>query len=389
MLQSTTMGIIFSIIGFLLILSFLVIIHELGHYLTAKWFKVSAPEFGVGFPPKALTLFRRFGTEFTLNWVPIGGFVRMEGEDRDDAATDRKIDPKSNLFYQKPRYQRIIILLAGATVNFVFGIVAFSTMFTVLGVPETLPVDNGVVISGVTNDSPAQAAGLLPGDIVTDINPGGPLLELIPITSVDEFVASVGQYRGQNIDLLVEREGQELVINTYVRTQEETPADDGAVGVMISDSIVDFVKYPWWQRPFRGAVVGIESSFAFGLQILEALRDMVTGLASSGQVPDEIGGPVRIAYEFNKAGVLSEGFLGILNYAALLSINLAVVNVLPIPALDGGRAIFVLLESILGKRFKPVFERYANTVGFFLLIGLILLISFRDIAVVIGEVTGR
>jgi regulator of sigma E protease len=356
-----------SVLIFLIVLSFLVIIHELGHFLSAKWSGMKVEEFGIGYPPRAKTLFTdKAGTEYTLNWLPFGGFVRLFGE---DAAMVEEGKSNEGAFFTKPLGKRLVVVLAGAVVNFVFGVIAFSIIYSVVGIPA----DFGYVrVDEIAAESPAETSGLRLEDEIEAV-----VIEedATRVTGADQFVALVGQHRGETIRLVLKNRADQPEV--YVRTIEEVPEGQGSIGVVISD--FGFVHYPLWEMPVRGAIVGTKSAIEFGAMLIQALGDMVRNLFLFGQVPKEVAGPVGIAHSVAKAGILEEGFLAILNFTAILSINLAIMNVLPLPALDGGRAVFLVYELIFRRRVKPAFERTVNTMGFVMLLTLIVLVSVRDV----------
>lgn len=353
---------------FILILSFLVIIHELGHFLCARWAGIKVEEFGLGYPPKMKTLYTdKQGTAYTLNWLPFGGFVRMFGEDSGDVT--------SGSFSAAPVFKRIIVVLAGATINFAFGVLAFGIIYGTHGIPTDL---GGARVDAVAVDSPAAHAQIPVGKLIVaarDINGA----EVSTKTS-SMLIQFVQQHRGESITLVTE---SNQPYSVYVRTVAETPEGQGSLGVTLSD--FELRKYPWWQMPFRGMWVGLKSAVSFGGMILQALGTMVKELVLLGKVPADVAGPVGIVYAAEKDGFLREGGWAQLNFAAILSINLAIINVLPFPALDGGRGVFLIWELLTRKRVKPRLEGWVNTAGFAVLIGLILLISFRDIGRVFAD----
>lgn len=375
-----------SIIIFLLLLSFLVVIHELGHYLVAKYFGVRVDEFGIGLPPKAKKLFTYDKTDFTLNWLPLGGFVKLAGEERtaEEKIAALKTGDTDDLFFTKPAWPRIAVLAAGPAVNFAFGIIAFAAMFTFMGVPQLVPLDQGVFVTAVMSNSPAEEAGIMLEDII---------LALViddnqqVITNTEDFVNLLTSQAGNTVELSIKRGDQTISTPVYVRTSDEVPAGEGAVGIGISSDRVDFVLGPWWQRPFLGAWHGMISAVDFGQLILESLGGMVTNLFA-GRVPSEVSGPIGIVHVAYKQNLFGDGWLSSLNFAAILSINLAIINLLPIPALDGGRILFVLIEKLFGRNLKPGFEQNANLIGFALLLSLIALISLKDIGTIIGDLGG-
>jgi regulator of sigma E protease len=376
-----------AVIIFLVILSFLVIIHEFGHFFAARIFGVKVEEFGLGYPPKAKDLFTKWGTVFTLNWLPFGGFVRLSGEER---SSQEQSSSNSYLFYNKPAWQRVIVLAAGAAVNFLFGILAFSIIFTIQGIPELRQLDQGLLITQVTQGSPAQESGLTPGDIILSYVQDG---AQVPIQSIDQFTSHLDQVRGTQLALIVDRGATLDTIeneqtSVYVRSQEEiaNPDQDGAVGIGISQETISFISYPWWQMPFRGAWTGLASAFSFGIAIFLGLGQMFQRIFMSGALPQDIAGPVGIAREVYQQKIFEGGILPTLNFAAVISINLAIVNLLPVPALDGGRIVVLILEKIFGKAFKPVYEQYANLFGFIFLLSLIILITIKDIGVIFSDI---
>lgn len=372
--------IITSVGGVLLVLSLLVIIHELGHYIAAKYFGVAVHEFGVGYPPKAVKLFRRWQTDFTLNWLPLGGFVRLDGEER--AVEDRDDDPKK--FYNKTAWQRIIVLFAGPAVNLIFGVVVFSALFTFTGIPEVTPIDDGLVVTGILPDSPAAEAELNPGDKIVGLQTAE---GDFPVTQADSFIELVNGLAGQEVVLeYIPGAGLESAAaaqaeqtRVYIRTPDEVPAGQGALGVAISNSQISMIQYPWYEMPIRGAYTGIISSIMFAQEIVTQLVSMV-GMIFVGQVPQDVAGIVGIVDTVHDQELFNQGWSAIFNFIALISFNLGILNLLPIPALDGGRILFILIEKFSFGLFKPEHEQYANIIGMGLLIVLIILVTAQDIS---------
>ncbi len=372
-----------GILIFILILSFLVLIHELGHFLVAKYFKITIEEFGLGYPPRAVTLFKRWGTVFSLNWIPFGGFVKMEGEDGPaaDGAEAPKKTQGSGPFYAKPALARLAVILAGATVNFVFGVLAFSVVFSFKGIPQIVSQDKPL-IGVVMPDSPAAQAKIPAGVMITQIKDEQSSL---PLSSIEEVVQAVNAREGKNITLVTTGPCQEekceptqVEYPVALRTRANTPNEQGLLGIGFAP-IVRFVHYPWYEMPVRGTWYGLQESYYLATSVLQALQQMVLGLVKNLGLPGELMGPVGIAGEFQKSGIVQEGWLSVLHFAGLLSINLAIMNVLPIPALDGGRAVFILLEKVVGKQRVQWWEGHANYFGYALLLVLIIIVSIRDV----------
>ncbi|MBP9700761.1 site-2 protease family protein [Candidatus Woesebacteria bacterium] len=363
-----------QILIFVGVLLFLIIIHELGHFFTALWCKVNVLEFGIGIPPKVKTLFSFKGIPFTLNALPFGGFVRMEGEgESENGETPRQ--PGTVSLRELPLPKKLLVVLSGATINFLFGILAFTIIFSIVGIPVKSPF---VKVSGVSPNSPAEMVGLRANDEIKAVQTDN---QTVTITDQDQFVALVKEQKGKSITLEISRDGTVQQIPVTVRTDDQIPAGDGALGVGLTSETLQ--RFAWYEMPFRAMLVGIDQSVQFGWLILRSLGTMVGDLASKGTVPTDVAGPIGIAYQVEKQDLFSAGPLAILNFAAMLSVNLAIMNVLPIPALDGGRAFFMLIEKLFPKSKRVQIEQIFNNVGFTLLIGLLILITFKDVVQII------
>lgn len=363
-----------TIIIFLILLSVLVLVHEFGHFLAAKKFGVVAEEFGLGLPPKIRKLFTWHGTEFTLNWLPLGGFVKMKGEDRDsDSPSSFGLQPSSleakGFFYAQKPWKRAIILVAGVFMNLVLGVAAFTAVYTVLGIPEET---DAVVIDGVAPGSPAERAQLKQNDVVQGFKIQD---SRFMIDDTKQFIELINQHRGEEATLTIKRDNELKEVTITPRQESETPEGEGALGVAISN--IQFIHYPWWQMPFRASVIGLKEAVAWGRNIVEGLGKMVADLIIRGKVPGDVAGPVGIARITGE--VAKRGWIPLFQLAGILSINLAVVNILPIPALDGGRLLFLGIEKFRGKPMNPNKEKIIHLSGYILLIILLVLITFRDI----------
>ncbi len=366
-----------SIILFILVLTFLILIHELGHFFVARKCKVKIEEFGLGIPPRAGILFHWKGIPITLNWLFLGGFVRMEGEDQVTSRSVDKSTSKSEFFpfYSRKLWQKILIVLAGPTVNILFGVIVFSTLFSLYGIPVTTKITPKV--TAVSQNSPAQKAGILKEDQLLRIQTGDGKTKQ-EITDAKAMITFVNAHRGETLTMIIKREGNEITIPVYARKESEIPSGEGTIGIALTDTDYSTKFYPGIEQPVRGMMYGIQQSIAFGGSILNALAGIGKSLGS-GRVPSDISGPVGIAHEVQKEDLFSSGWATGFNFAALLSINLGVMNLLPIPALDGGRIFLLILEKLIkGKRFESISQNL-NQFGFLFLMGLLLLITIKDL----------
>lgn len=357
---------IVTIIAFLVILTVLVLIHEFGHFITAKIAGIKVEEFGFGFPPRAFGI-KRGETVYSVNWLPIGGFVKLYGEDEAGGGSVKqrrlKTQEKYDLrraFFARPSWQKAIIVLAGVVMNFVLAVVLISFLFSSRGV--ALPTEN-IKIVEVTHNSPAEAAGIKTGDQVVLINNKH-------IAKPDDFITLTHENEGNSIALLLRRNGNDFTINVIPR--KTFPKGQGPLGVAITN--VEIKKYPWFTAPFYGTLEAAK----FSWMILTGIGSMVFNLIIHGQKPVGVVGPVGVAELTGQA--VSYGFDATLWFVALLSLNLAVVNVLPIPALDGGRLFFILIEMITRRKVSPKHEAMAHAVGLAVLLSLVLLITLFDVA---------
>lgn len=369
----------------IIVLSLLVILHELGHFLVARWRGVTVEEFGIGYPPRAARLFAWKKTLFSINWIPFGGFVRMAGEDpsAEELLETTNKNAESGLFYQASTVSKLLIIFAGIIVNFVTGVVIFSALFSYQGIPQAVPEAR---IGEVAPNSPAAQAGLpLNVNVIAVRDSTG---TTVPIRSFAELVSEVARHAGAQVTLVTSGPCDGLVCQEsaseytmQVRKPEDVPAGQGALGIA---SGVAFVKYPWYEMPFRSAWYGTRQALFMGGQIFQALEQLGLQLVTRGSVPQDISGPVGIVHQAQASGLANQGLGAILFFAGMLSINLAIMNVLPIPPLDGGRAVFIILAAIFRKEKIVKIEYYANYAGYIALLALIILVTIRDVLRVIG-----
>lgn len=360
---------------FIIILGLLIFVHELGHFLTARRNGIKADEFGFGFPPRMFGVIKdettgnwKFipgnkeikskNTIYSVNWLPLGGFVKIKGENGNG-----KDEPDS--FASKGAWPRIKVLAAGVAMNFVFAWLLIS-LGLMIGAPEAVDSDNignenfKIQISEVIPNSPASQMGLQVGDEIIKN------AKLNSIKNVQDYINSA---KGQEVALRIKRGNDILTLKGVPRV--EFPEGQGALGIGLAATVI--TRYPWYEALWKGAI----TTFDITMAMLAALYGILKSLFAGQGAMVEVAGPVGIAILTKQVATL--GFVYILQFAALLSINLGIINILPIPALDGGRILFILIEKIKGAPVTQKTEQMFHTIGFVLLIMLMILVTFKDV----------
>ncbi|OGH66344.1 MAG: RIP metalloprotease RseP [Candidatus Magasanikbacteria bacterium RIFCSPHIGHO2_02_FULL_47_14] len=386
---------------FILVLSVLVVVHEFGHFITARKSGMRVYEFGLGFPPRACGIYKDPKTKkwvfvrvskknrdkktqsnlanivggeekeeeypatlYSLNWLPIGGFVKIKGENGE--ATN-----ESDSFGFQKTWKKSIVLVAGVTMNFLLAAVLLGFGF-LIGLPAEISDRIGkdaiiveparVLVQQLENDSPAQQAGIQFGDVIVSINN-------VAITSTEQMISYVREHNTEQLAVVIEREKQQQTLSlTPTVVKEGEPA---RLGIVLAEAGV--VRYPWYTAFFRGfyaagiSLVNIFISFYF----------LIKGLIVGQGLAFDVAGPVGIASIVGQSAAL--GIHYFINVAAMISLSLAAVNILPIPALDGGRLLFIIIEKIFRRPVPLKYEQAAHTIGFVLLLILIVVVTFRDI----------
>ena len=351
---------IISIIVFILIIGLLVLVHETGHFIVARIFGITVEEFAIGFPPRLFT-FKKKGTLYSINLIPLGGYVKLLGESGE--SKDHRA------FVNKPAGKRLLVIVAGVIMNILLAIVLFSIGYQI-GMtpmqldPKTLGGDHKpiIIVANVVADSPAKIAGLESGDKILEIN-SNDNSEKNNISSVSQVQETTKKYKGSKVEIVIERDRTTKIIVASL-DNSSTP-----LGVALVETAT--VKL--------GFLASIKAAFsetarAAGLIFVFVIKNFIV----HGEVAKEIAGPVGIYSLTSQA--IKLGFSFIIQLTAILSVNLAVLNILPFPALDGGRGLFILLEGIFKKKvIRDQVEATIHTIGFILLILALLALTVKDI----------
>lgn len=345
----------------------LILVHEWGHFFSARKLGVGVEEFGFGFPPRLVSRVKN-GVRYSINLLPFGGFVKIFGEHGEGEADRRS-------FASRPARQRIAILGAGVAMNLVLAW-AFFTAGAAIGVPQASDSGEQIPVSiiAVMPDSPAEEAGLKIGDQILEIRTAEISLR---IESEDDVRNFVDAYRGEEITLVVrplsghnDANGGDIE-ELKIVPRKDAPEGEGPLGIAMAR--LKIVRTSWYLAPIEGLNVLARSIIAIFQGFGFIVKELVLGRAES--VP--VSGPVGI-YRYAEE-TREFGFAYFLQFIGILSVNLAILNALPIPALDGGRILFVLLEKVKKKRIDPKLENTVHAVGFVVLVLLMAFVTYRDI----------
>jgi regulator of sigma E protease len=369
-----------TIIAFIAVLSILVFAHELGHFITARKFGAKCEEFGFGYPPRAFGAYKKkdgkwqtvignkkvddaVSTIYSINWIPLGGFVKIKGENGDN--TEDK-----DSFASKPIWQRTIILSAGVIMNVILAIVIISSGM-MFGLPQMLDgvkpqaeiSNQQIQIIQVLKDTPASMAGVKIGDVILKVDEQ----EFI---SDQDLITYVDKNNNKELTYTLLSRGKEVKLKITPELMEET--GKGGIGIAIAE--IGQVKYPW----YVAIVEGVKVTFLLLWAIISGLFGIIKSIFTGNGVGADIAGPVGIATMTGQ--MIDMGLLYLMQFTAILSLNLAVINFLPIPALDGGRILFLIIEKIKGKPVKQETEAVIHNIGFILLMLLVVVVTFKDIS---------
>ncbi|NMC28575.1 MAG: site-2 protease family protein [Pelolinea sp.] len=343
------------LLEFIIALGLLILFHEAGHFLVGLLFKFKIQEFGIGYPPRMVKLFTKNGVDYTLNWIPFGGFTRFKGEN----------DPQEqDGFHQQNKWKRLGVLLAGPAMNLLVGILLFTIVFANTGKAMT----DQILVQSVEPNTPAAAAGLMAEDHIIKVN------ETL-IDSPEILTSIIAQNQGKEVSIVVERNGTELTFQATPR--KEYPDNQGPLGIVLTYHI----------EPI-GLGESISSAFQMakdqGEQLLKIPSQLIKGEVQPSEVRlvspkgvydiySQVRTEEKASGESTKMGILN-----ILWFFGVVSVSLGYGNLLPVPALDGGRVLFLLPELIFKKRLPEKFESAVNLIGFTILIVLMVYIFIHD-----------
>lgn len=356
-------GLFLTIIAFLAVIGPLVFVHELGHYLVGRWFGVKAETFSIGFGREIFGITDRRGTRWKFGWLPLGGYVRFAGDMNPASQPDPRwmmlpAEERNRTFQAKPVWQRALIVAAGPVTNFLFAILIIAGFYMVQGQPSAAPIAGEVVPNSV-----AAEAGLAPGDVFRRVDGR-------EIASFAELSAYVRARPGQPVQVEVARGDRLIVLDvtpgaTLALDQQGKPVRIGVLGVGAKLEPVN---------PLIAIGLGARQSWRIVGLMVDGLGEILTGQRSA----KELGGPLSIAHFSGEAASAGPGAFAF--FVALISINLGFINLLPVPMLDGGHLLFYALEAVRRKPVEPQVQEWAFRSGLLLLLGLMLFVTFNDLA---------
>lgn len=351
-----------TLVLFIVVLSLLVFAHELGHFVMAKRTGMKVEEFGFGFPPRLWGV-KRGETTYSINWIPLGGFVKIKGESGEQAQD-------ADSFASKQAWQRFLVLVAGVAMNLVLAAVLFSIGY-MAGLPsiidESLPSSarvesQEITVMQVVEGSPAAKAGVVNGDVIES-------LDGTVVTSDVDARDYFAQEAARGVDVLVQK--SDGTYETYALTSAYLESVD-TTGVGLALVSTGLVSYPF----FQAMAQGVWSTGHLTVEVVRAFYGLVSDLVMTQSVSVDLSGPVGIAVMTGEVAAM--GLIYLLQFTAILSINLAVINILPFPALDGGRVLFLLIEKLRGRAVNHRIEIAVHNLGFMLLMVLVVLVTYKD-----------
>jgi regulator of sigma E protease len=347
-----------TVLAFVVVLGVLVFIHELGHYLAARWRGVHVERFAVGFGRPIASWTDRIGTQWRIGWIPLGGYVKLHGQETpEDAPPEvRAAWRPGQTFHDKPVRDRAIVVAAGPVANFLLAILLFGALYMTVGQPRP-----SATVGTVVENSAAARAGLQPGDRIV-------ALDGTPVGRFEEVQRHIQPRAGQSVQVTVEREGR---AQTLTAVPEARTAGERSVGVLgVGAGATQFER----MDPFSAVWAGTVQTANITWQTLAAVGQMLTGQRGT----EDLGGPLGIGRIAGEAAAL--GLAALVSFMAILSVNLALINLFPIPVLDGGHLMFYAAEAIRGRPLPAKAQEIGFRAGFALLITLFVFATWNDLA---------
>ena len=359
-----------SIITFIIIISALVFVHELGHFLVAKKSGIRVDEFAIGFPPKIFS-FKRGETVYSVNLIPFGGFVKIFGENPDEDSMGGQDNSRS--FINKPRHIQAAVLVAGILFNIIFAWILFSGSYALGVATEGDGPGSSLYITNVVKGSPAEKIGLHSGDIIKSLSVNNNATQSdLTAQSVQDIISSS---KGKEVTVQYSRAGKDQSLK--ISPQIGIVKNSYAIGIEMAQ--ISTLKLGLGQAIVKGA----KTTFVVIKETIFGLYDLVAKIFSSKADFSQVAGPIGIVSLVGQASQFGFGYL--LSFTALISINLAVINLIPFPALDGGRLLFVGIEAIRRKSISPKITNTLNIIGFALLIIFMITVTISDIGRLMGK----
>ncbi len=349
-----------TILLFVLILSFLILIHEFGHFIVAKKNGIFVEEFGLGLPPRILG-FKIGETLYSLNLLPIGGFVKVLGEEE----AEKKNIPsgmQNRTFYSKRPLVKAAVIVAGVTCNFLLGWLIISYLFT-KGVPVP---STSVIVDKIEKNSPASRAGLKENDIIVGLEKGSVKEDL---NSNEELITLTSKFAGQEVTINVKRGAVNKTL--FLTPRKNPPKNQGPLGIVLKP--YEIKKYSLAQAPFYGLYHAARITKTVAYELVSTFGKFIT----LQKPKTDVTGPIGIAVLTREAA--RSGVDSLLQLIAILSLNLAVINIFPFPALDGGRLMMIIYEGVTKRKINPTIERRLNMTGFAILLSIILIVTISDL----------
>ena len=372
-----------SFLIFIIALSIIITVHELGHFLMAKKKGILVEEFGLGYPPRLWG--KKIGeTIYSINWLPMGGFVRILGEVLEEKIPQKM---KKRSLASQSLLTRAAVALGGVVMNFLLAILIFAVVYGVLGVPRKT---DKVKLIAIAKDSPAEKANLKLKDWLAGVYKEGGVEKIDEMSDLIKFAE---EKKGEEVNLLIVRQEEpektdllktvecpEWISNyrcfsVLITPRKDPPENEGPLGIVISQT--ETFKPPLWQRPFLGIKEGLREAYFWGKMILKELGGMIVGLFH-GETPKNVAGPVGI-YQATSEIQKQSGAWAVIHFFGVLSVNFTIINFLPFPALDGSRLMFLLWEFLTKRRPNPKIEALIHRIGMAILMILFLMITFGDI----------